>query len=79
MSREAIETAFGGPLRFDPLDGYKACKIYAELSGVKVGDPDRWPEISAWMIDTQTRLRAAIEGVGGVPSLPASSSAAIPI
>lgn len=79
MSKGAIETAFGGPLRFDPLDGYKACKIYAELPGVKVGETNRWPEISAWMIDTQARLRVAIEGVGGVPPLPASSNGAIPI
>lgn len=72
-AKQAIEAAYGGPLHFDPLDGYKACKIYAELPGLKIGEIERWPEISAWMIDTQTRLRSAIESVGGVPPVPVLS------
>jgi hypothetical protein len=68
-AQQEIETTYGAPLVLDPLDGYKACKIYAELPGVRIGDIDRWPEITAWMVDSQTRLRAAIESAGGIPTV----------
>ncbi|HTI23494.1 MAG TPA: hypothetical protein VL652_21040 [Kutzneria sp.] len=35
--------------------------------GPSITDQQRWPDILLWMEDTQLRLRAAIDAVGGVP------------
>ena len=76
FSRKAeMEEAYGGSLVFDPLVGYKACKVFSELPGAKVADSDRWPEVMEWMMDSQTRLRRAVEAAGGVPPPPALPSA----
>jgi hypothetical protein len=65
--REEIENAFGGELLFDDLPGNKSCRIEARLEGSKIADRDSWDKAVAWMIDSQERLRAAVESVGGVP------------
>lgn len=66
--RADIENAFGGGLIFDELPNNKGCRIETRLPGPKINDGDRWPEVLAWMLDTQTRLRAAVLAVGGVPA-----------
>lgn len=64
-----IQAAFGSDeLIFDSLEGKSACRIEARLQGPKVGDASKWDEVIAWMLDTQQRLRAAVESVGGVPN-----------
>ncbi|GAA4717305.1 DUF4268 domain-containing protein [Pedococcus ginsenosidimutans] len=69
VRRDAIQTAFGtDELIFDPLHGKKSCRIETRLLGPKIGDTERWEEVIHWMIDTQTRLRAAVGSVGGVPT-----------
>jgi Domain of unknown function (DUF4268) len=63
-----IEKTFGPGLIFEELPKKKACRIEVRLNGPKVADADRWPEVITWMLDTQARLRDAIQAVGGVPT-----------
>ena len=67
--REEIQAAYGpDELNFDELPHAIACRIEARLEdGRKVSDESNWEDTIAWMVDTQTRLRAAIKSVGGVP------------
>jgi hypothetical protein len=60
---------FGDDLIFDELPGQKSCRIETRLIGPTVTDQDRWPDLLRWMEDTQLRLRAAIDAVGGVPKV----------
>lgn len=64
---DEIRQSFGPELLFDPLPNNKGCRVETRLLGPKISETNRWPEVRAWMIDTQTRLRAAVELVGGVP------------
>ena len=63
---------FGDELIFDELPGQKACRIETRLIGPSVTEQDRWPDLLRWMEDTQLRLRAAIDAVGGVPKVTAA-------
>jgi len=67
--RDEIVTAFDGDLVFDELPNNKGCRIEARLTGPKIADRQRWPEVIQWMLDTQTRLRHAVSQAGGVPSI----------
>lgn len=70
-SAEIIDR-FGDDLVFDELPNNKACRIETRLIGPAITDQDRWPDLLRWMEDTQLRLRAAIDAVGGVPKVTAS-------
>lgn len=63
-----LEVAFGGPLHFDELEGKRSCRMEARVDGPKIDNRDEWPVYLAWFIDSQMRLRAAVETVGGIPS-----------
>lgn len=65
--RDEITAGFGDELIFDDLRNRKACRIETRLLGPSITDQERWPDILLWMEDTQLRLRAAIDAVGGVP------------
>ena len=68
--QEQIAAAFGqdgDQLIFDDLPDRKGCRIEFRLLGPKVTDTSEWPAVLDWLTDTQTRLRAAIQSVGGVP------------
>lgn len=67
-SSQIIER-FGDDLIFDELPGQKSCRIETRLIGPTVTDQDRWPDLLRWMEDTQLRLRAAVDAVGGVPKV----------
>lgn len=67
--RDEITAHFGGELIFDDLPQNKSCRIEARLNGPTITDRARWPLVHRWMEDTQVRLRAAIEAVGGVPTV----------
>ena len=58
---------FGDDLIFDELPNNKSCRIETRLIGPSIEDRERWSDILLWMEDTQVRLRAAIDAVGGVP------------
>lgn len=66
--RAEFLSAYGGELQFLPLEGRKKTAVAEYLSDVDVTDEARWPEYLDWLLDRQTRLRAALAAVGGVPS-----------
>lgn len=75
--KNLIEQHFGGPLTFDQLPQRIGCRMGVERTGGEsVDDGDAWPEYLAWFEDTQTRLRAAVAAVGGIPPLPELAEAA---
>lgn len=67
--RDEIAARFGGELIFDDLPKNKGCRIETRLFGVTVDDRPEWPRIRRWLEDSQVRLRAAVEAVGGVPTI----------
>jgi hypothetical protein len=64
-----LELKFGAPLSFEPLPLRKGCRIGTYMSGGAVDQKEMWDEYVDWFIDTQTRLRSAIDRVGGIASL----------
>lgn len=69
--REALESAYGGPLEFLDMPNRKGARISDHLPGAVITDEQAWGEHLAWMLDRQARLRAAVASLGGVPD-PAS-------
>ncbi|MEU6250428.1 DUF4268 domain-containing protein [Glycomyces sp. NPDC047010] len=55
----SFETSYGSSLEFEALEGRKASRI-ADYRLGSIEDTDAWPKF----IDTQKRLRAAVETVG---------------
>ena len=66
-SREQLEDAYGGRLDWQPMEGRKATRIAEYLPGAEVTNESDWGMYIDWLIDHQTRLRAAIHAVGGLP------------
>lgn len=67
--RSDFETAYGGAVDFQELEGRKKTAVVEYLPDVDFSDETRWPEYLAWMLDRQSRLRAAVSAVGGVPAV----------
>jgi hypothetical protein len=60
--REAIELRYGGPLHWEELPNRRASRI-ADYTEGDVAVAERADTYIAWLIDSQTRLRGAIEAV----------------
>jgi hypothetical protein len=67
--RSEMEAAFGGPISYEPKEGYKVTKVAAYGDRMDVADRDRWNEALEWFIGTGERMRTALDAVGGVPSV----------
>jgi hypothetical protein len=65
--REAMQSAYGGPLEFERLESRKSTRVGEVLPNAPVSDEARWDEYIAWLLDRQVRLRAAVAAAGGVP------------
>jgi hypothetical protein len=65
--REAMESAYGGPLEFEDLEGKKSTRLGEVLPNALVSDEGRWDEYIAWLLERQAKLRAAVAAAGGVP------------
>ena len=61
--KSAIEKNFGAPLSWERLDDKQACRVkhIVERGGYRSPE-QQWPEIQAEMVDTMTRLDAALKG-----------------
>jgi hypothetical protein len=68
--RSEIEDAYGAPLIFDDLPTRKGCRVgIARTGGESVEDRSAWRDYAAWFEETQSKLRASIAAVGGIPPL----------
>jgi hypothetical protein len=60
--REAIETAFGGHLSWEALEGKRACRIRAALDDGGYRSPEeQWPSLHESQIDAMIRLERALK------------------
>lgn len=72
--REAIQAEYGeDEILFDDLPGKVATRLEVRLQDKKIADEESWPEVVAWMVDTQARMRAAVDAVGGIPTATGSA------
>lgn len=66
--REHLDAAYGGALVYERLDNRKGCRI-ADLREGTIDEVEQWGEYLDWFIDTQRRLRDALQAVGGIPDV----------
>ncbi|MFI0417946.1 DUF4268 domain-containing protein [Spongiactinospora sp. 9N601] len=67
--REALEAAYGGPLSYEPLPDKIACRIAVYRPG-SIEDTEDWDAYLDWFVDSQSRLRKAIDAHhGGISAL----------
>ena len=59
-SRQAIESAYGGPLGWQRLEGKRACRIRADTDIGGYRDEENWGNTQNAMIDSMIRLDAAL-------------------
>jgi hypothetical protein len=59
--RTAIESAFGAPLSWEPLDGRRACRIACRLAlgGWKTSSAE-WPAVQTATVEAMTRLHEVL-------------------
>ena len=62
-----FEAAYGGPLAWEPLPRAKGSRIAFYTPG-SIDNRDAWSDYANWFIRSQTRLRQAFAGLGGVAS-----------
>jgi hypothetical protein len=59
-NQEAIDSAFGAPLEWQPLPDRRSCRIRKVLSGGWRSPLSEWPEIQHAMVDAMIRLEKAL-------------------
>ena len=59
--KAAIESAFGGELTWDWVEGRRACRIKSEALG-NIFDRDQWPAMFEYMTDSMIKLERAFKG-----------------
>ena len=79
--RQAIETAFGDPLEWQPLPGRRSCRVRRSYKGVGYRDPEKWADVIPVLVDAMTRLEKAASpylGKGVVRDIPSISAEPMP-
>lgn len=64
--KSEMELAYGGPLDWQELPDRKSTRVADYLPDADVAAADRWDEYLAWLMDRHSRLRLALNSVGGV-------------
>lgn len=67
LHRDEMESAAGCELLFEPMDGRKQTRI-ALTREADFGDTAEWEGYINWLIESQTRIRRAVEAAGGIPN-----------
>lgn len=67
--REQFESAYGGALDFQGLPERKATRVAEYLETATIDQKDQWSDYTDWLMSRQTRLRAALDAIGGVAFL----------
>lgn len=65
--QQVMEEAYGGAISFETMPGKKSTRIGEVLDGAAVAQEDCWDDYLASLLDRQTRLRTALDAIGGVP------------
>jgi hypothetical protein len=65
--RLEMKQAYVGELEFESLPNRKATRLAEYLPGADVAKEAEWRSYLDWLLERQTRLRAALAAVGGVP------------
>jgi len=60
-----VQAALGQPVEWDGMEGRKAASIVHGPVAYRVTDTARWPEMVDWLIESQTRMRQALDAIGG--------------
>lgn len=64
----ALSSGFAdGELKLQYLPDKRASRVECQWNGPVVTDQGQWPQVVAWLVDTQQRLRDAIAATGGFP------------
>jgi len=58
--RAEIESAFGGPLQWEPLETRRASRVAAYRAGT-IEQSQAWPDYREWLVTTVGKLRDAIQ------------------
>jgi hypothetical protein len=58
--KEAIDTAFGGSLTWERLDGKQASRIKAEMAG-NIFDDTQWPALIEFMTNAMVRMESSLK------------------
>jgi hypothetical protein len=69
--RDRIESEFGGPMKWDKVEGRKRCVIGVDLPGGGYqDDSDSWPAVQDEMVDAMVRLEKVFRPVvAGLPKM----------
>jgi len=59
--RDAIESAFGGALEWQRLEGKRACRIKVDVTLGGYVDEEKWPVIHEAMVDAMVRFEQALK------------------
>lgn len=65
--QSAFEMHYGGPLEWEEMANRKSTRIAEYLPGADILLEGEWDHYLTWLLDHQTRLRAALSAMGGVP------------
>lgn len=58
--KDQIEQVFDEPLKWEALEGKRACRISKAIEGGGWQDEDSWPEVHEKMVDAMVRLEKAL-------------------
>lgn len=67
--RVGFEAALGTTAVWDAMAGRKGARIVVMSPFDDIDEVDRWPAMTAWLIEQQIQLRGALAKVGGVAAL----------